>query len=270
MSIVFETRFSFFGQSGWKSDHAADPKLLFDTDRLAQRMTYFEQITLTSLTGQTDPGFRHVILSSTLMPKAWQTRLRDLVLDTLGENRARVLFRPEGSAGQIFKGTIAKSFGDKTVTQVVLDDDDAVSVDFVAALKGYANIALRDPLNPKPYTFVSFPRGYTLGIEDGTIRWLSPRYVPYTNLGLALVAPGTTRRNPFLTSHKKIGERHPSFMVTHLRPFYLRAVHGLNDSRALKNDAVLSDDQIVESFRYFPWLANHFPDLSAGKDLAAQ
>lgn len=64
MDIVFETRFSFFGQSGWRSDHAADPDLLFADDRLEQRLRYFEQITLESLKGQTDGNFRHLVLSS--------------------------------------------------------------------------------------------------------------------------------------------------------------------------------------------------------------
>lgn len=261
MKVVFETRFSFFGQSGWKSDHAADPALLFAPDRLEQRLTYFEQVTLASLKGQTDPDFTHLVLSSTLMPEDWQTRLRELCFDTLGKDRCRILFRPEGSAGHIIKDTVAKAYGDERVAQVVLDDDDAVSTDFVAAVKYYGNFAMRDPMNPRPYTFLSFPRGYTLGIENGKIDWLSPRYVPYTNLGLALVAPGTTKRNPFLTSHKRIGLRHPSYMVTHMRPYYLRAVHGLNDSRAHKSDDLLDRDAIAGVFAYFPWLAGHFPHI---------
>lgn len=270
MQVIFETRFSFFGKSGWKSAFAADPKQLFDSDRLAQRMKYFEEITLASLVHQTDLRFGHLILSSTLMPEVWQKRLRELCFDTLGEDRCRILFRPQGSAGHLIKDAIAKNFGDKKVAQVVLDDDDAVSHDYVAALRMYANVVERDPLNPKPYAFVSFPRGYTLGVEDGKISWLSPRYVPYTNLGLALVAPGNTRRNPFLTSHKKIGERHPSLMVTHLRPFYLRAIHGLNDSRAHKSDDHLTDEQVAKTFEYFPWLAKHFPDITREDDVAAQ
>ena len=263
MKVVFETRFSFFGQSGWKSDHAADPALLFAPDRLEHRLKYFEEVTLASQAGQTDGCFEHLILSSTLMPEDWQTRLRELCFDTLGKDRCRILFRPEGSAGHIIKNTVARAYGDDRVAQVVLDDDDAVSADFVAAVKYYGSFALRDPMNPRPYTFLSFPRGYTLGIEDGKIDWLSPRYVPYTNLGLALIAPGTTKRNPFLTSHKRIGLRHPSYMVTHMRPYYLRAVHGLNDSRAHKSDDVLDDKSIAGVFPYFPWLARHFPGIIA-------
>lgn len=263
MKVVFETRFSFFGQSGWKSEHAADPALLFDEDRLTQRTKYFEEVTLASLKGQTDRDFVHMVLSSTLMPETWQKRLRELCFDVLGKERCRILYRPPGSAGQILRNTVGRLWGDQQVAQVVLDDDDAVSTDFVAAVRLYGGFAMKDPVNPKPYAFLSFPRGYTLGIEEGKLAWLSPRYVPYTNLGLALIAPGNTHRNPFMTSHKKIGERHPSLMVTHMRPFYLRAVHGLNDSRAHKSDDYLGEEEIGGVIPYFPWLAEHFPKAAA-------
>jgi hypothetical protein len=268
MQVVFQTRFSFFGQSGWKSAHAGDPDLLFDPERLAARMRYFEGVTLESLAGQTDSRFTHMVLTSTLLPEPFRSRLRELCFDVLGEARCRILYRPEGSAGQILRDTVQQLHADDTVAQVVLDDDDAVAADFVAAVRFYGRVALQDPMNPKPYTFLSFPRGFTLGIEDGQIGWLSPRYVPYTNLGLALVGPGSTRRNPYMTSHKRIGERHPSYMVTHMRPYYLRAVHGLNDSRALASDERLTDKQIAGIFPYFPWLARHFPAIRPG--IAAQ
>lgn len=270
MNVLFETRFSFFGQSGWKSAHAADPDLLFAPDRLDARLRYFEDITLTSLAGQTDKNFRILVLSSTLMPDPYKKRLHELCLDTLGNDRARVIFRPEGSAGHIFRNTVSRVYGDKPVAQVVLDDDDAVSTDFVEMLRKYARMARSDPYNDKPYTFVSFPRGHTLGLENGKITWLSPRYVPYTNLGLALVGPGNAKKNPFLTSHKKIGMRQPSFMVTHMRPYYLRAVHGLNDSNAHADDEHLSPDAIAKVIPYFPWLAAHFPDIRPTTNVAAQ
>ncbi|MGH1368650.1 MAG: glycosyltransferase [Maritimibacter sp.] len=270
MNVLFETRFSFFGQSGWKSAHAADPDLLFAADRLEARLKLFEKITLKSLSGQTDGKFRILVLSSTLMPQPYQTRLNELCQDVLGKDRARVIFRPEGSAGHIFRNTVGRVYGDKQVAQVVLDDDDAVSVDFVEMLRKYARMAQSDPYNEKPYTFVSFPRGHTLGLENGAIKWLSPRYVPYTNLGLALVGPGNAKKNPFLTSHKKIGMRQPSFMVTHMRPYYLRAVHGLNDSNAHADDQHLNADEIAKVIPYFPWLGAHFPHIRPASDLAAQ
>ena len=265
MKVVFQTRFSFFGQSGWKSQAAADPELLFAPERLDARLRYFEMVTLPSLVAQTDLDFTHMVLSSTLMPAAHQVRLRELVKDTLGGNRARVMFRPEGSAGQFIRSAVHRLYGAETVAQVVLDDDDAVSNDFVAALRAYGGPAYDNPHGQEDYVFVSFPRGYTIGIENDKLAWLEHRYVPYTNLGLALIGPGLTKRNPFMTSHKKIGLRHPSVMVTNLRPYYLRAVHGHNDSNAVKQNRPFRAQDMETAFTYFPFLARYFAMDGPGK-----
>ena len=266
MEVVFQTRFSFYGQSGWKSPAAADPARLVAPDRREARLRLFEAITLPSLAAQTDPAFGHLVLSSTLMPDAYQTRLRELVQDTLGAGRARVLFQPEGSAGANFRKAVAQAHGDAICAQVVLDDDDAVARDYVEVLRGYAAAALADRRREEDYVFLSFPRGYTLMIDDGAPVALEHRYVPYTNLGLALVAPGSHRRNPFMTSHRRIGQRHPSLMVTGRRPYYLRALHGHNDSNAHRQEKALTAADVARAFDHFPFLAAHFaPDGSRRK-----
>jgi Putative rhamnosyl transferase len=261
MDVIFQTRFSFYGKSGWKSAAAADPALLFAPERLDERLALFEAITLASLKAQTDGDFTHLILSSTLMPEAYQRRLRELVKDTLGDHRVRVLFRPEGHAGSYLRGAVHKDWGERMVAQVVLDDDDALANDFTAELRRHAPLALTASGDgtQEPYAYLSFPRGFTLGIEDGKPAWLERRYVPYTNLGLTLVAPANSRRNPFNISHRKVGLRHPSLMVTHQRPCYLRAVHDHNDSRAVRQKHGLYPGDIDAARAYFPFLAAHFP-----------
>ncbi len=266
MKVIFQTRFSFFGQSGWKSQAAADPALLFAPDRLDARLDLFEKITLPSLVAQSDPDFTHMVLSSRLMPDAHQKRLVELVKDTLGAKRAHIMFRPEGSAGRLLRQATQKTYGEQLAAQVVLDDDDAVSNDYVEILRSYGAAAWNDPHREQDYLFLSFPRGYTLGIEQGRPDSLEHRFVPYTNLGLALLAPASTRRNPFMTSHRKIGQRHPSVMYTGRRPYYLRAVHGHNDSSAIKQNLALRDSDYALALRYFPFLAPYF----AGRAVAAE
>lgn len=265
IEVVFQTRFSFYGQSGWKSKAAADPGLLFEPERLEGRLKYFETITLPSLVDQTDRDFRMMVLSSELMPEPFQARLRELLNDMLGADRVQLMFRPKGSAGQYLRDAVNESMADKIVAQTVLDDDDAVAKDFVEMLRYYGPLALADDHNPDDYVFLSFPRGLTLGIEGGALSWLDRRHVPYTNLGLALVAPGNTRRNPFMTSHKRVGERHPSMMITHKRPYYLRAIHGLNDSSAHHTGGEsLRAGDVDAALDYFPFLRNHFePETGA-------
>lgn len=260
MDVIYETRFSFFGLSGWKSAAAADPALLFDPTRLDERLRYFETITLPSLMDQTDGDFTLLLLSSTLMPPAYQARLRELTKDTLGDQRAEVMFRPEGSAGKYLRTAVRRGFGERIVAQVVLDDDDALARDFTAEVRRHARIGF-DASTERPqdeHLFLSFPHGFTLGVDGGAPAWLERRYVPYTNLGLTLVAPATTRRNPFLASHLKIGLRHPSLMITRNRPYYLRSVHGHNDSRANRQAYGLKSGDIDIARAYFPFLQAWF------------
>ncbi len=102
MEIVYQTRFSYRGLSGWRSPAAGDPVLLYDAERLAHRFALFERITLPSLLAQEDAAFRHVVLAGSGMPRPWRLRLRALCLDTLGAARATVIFAPPGRAARPF------------------------------------------------------------------------------------------------------------------------------------------------------------------------
>ena len=254
MKIVFETRFSFFGQGGWRSPASKDPGLLFDPDRLKSRLEMFTRYTLASLAAQTDADFDQVILSSEGLPDTMKTQLDAACATHLGD-RATVIYRPQMSAGLAFRDYIRATYkGQSHVAQVVLDDDDALSHDFVAALRYQANCVICNPFHTDKATFISFPRGLSIGLENGAPAWLSHRNVPYTNLGLALIAPPGFRKNPYMTSHRKIGLRHASVVAGAERPFYLRAVHEHNDSRAISGDEHLNGEEIMAMLRYFPFL----------------
>ncbi len=258
MKIVFETRFSFFGRSGWRSPASKDPGQLFDSDRLDARLEMFENYTLASLACQSDMGFEQIILASEDMPTPYKRRLTALAGDMLGD-RARVVFKPFMSAGHAFRQEIWQSYKrESQVAQVVLDDDDALSFDYVAALRYQANSIICNPFNTDPATFISFPRGFSIGLEDGQPAWMSPRNVPFTNLGLAMLAPPDFRKNPYMTSHRKIGMRQASHVVGAHRPFYLRAVHDHNDSRAIAGDEYLDEAKIRANLPFFPFLENKF------------
>ncbi len=256
MKIIYQTRFSYFGKSGWRAEASRDPGKLFDPARLDARLAMFERYTLASLAAQSDRDFQHVVLSSSLMPERYKLLLRGLVRRALGPS-ARVLFRPQGSAGHQFRRYLRASHApEEQVVQVVLDDDDALSADFTAILRHQAQCVLDDPYNEDEAVFLSFPRGLSLGLNAaGLPEWLAPRNVAYTNLGLALVAPAGYRKNPFMTSHRRIGERQASRVIGAKRPFYLRAVHGHNDSRAITSDERLALSAVPELLQHFPFMA---------------
>ena len=207
VKIVYQTRFSYFGQSGWQSRASADPALLFDADRLGFRMQLYEDVTLASLAAQTDRDFHVAVLSSSLMPEVWRKRLTALVGDVLGD-RGTVLFKPPGRAANMMRRHVRRSFAAAPhVAQVVLDDDDALCVDFTAICRHEATHAVDCPYEPASVCFLSFPRGLTLGYADGRPAWLAPRMQPFTNLGLTLVAPPAHRRTVLGVAHRKVGQR---------------------------------------------------------------
>ena len=174
VKILFETRFSFFGESGWRSRASRDPGRLFDPQRLNSRLALFEAITLPSLAGQSDPDFHMVVLSSDLMPPRFRKRLRTLCADMLGAERVDVLFQPFQKAGFAFRRYARRTFRNEDwLAQVVLDDDDALSNDFVTACKHEADHIAASPYDADKATFLSFASGYSVGMEGTTATWLA-------------------------------------------------------------------------------------------------
>lgn len=262
MHTIYMMRYSFFGNSGWRAPSSKKAELLFDSARLDQRAYFAEKIALASLRDQSDKDFDLIILSSTLMPERHQKALTELAGDMLG-HRAHVIFREPDAAGNWFQRYRRRHFKKHGYTsQVVLDDDDALAVDFNAILRDEAKaaMALRRPGQPE-YVFLSHPRGITARFVDGQMTLLH-RLVPATNLGLALVAPTGLRRNPFAIAHKKITERHPTRVVYSNEPQYIRALHDHNDSRGHFGDALVSEDQMPQMLAAFPLLQTLARDWS--------
>ncbi|MDU8928755.1 glycosyltransferase [Alisedimentitalea sp. MJ-SS2] len=268
MKVILVTRFSFFGKSGWKSSASRDPGELFAPERLDPRFEMFEKITLQSLADQTHGDFEHLVISSTFMPEQYQARLTEMCNDYL-PTQARVIFRPQKYVGKVLDYYTRENYADQDwIAQSVLDDDDAVSVDFVEACRFEAETVLGTPYANDPISFISFPRGFTLGLRDGDEEpWLSQRYVPWTNLGLTIVKPPAHKKNLFNLSHLKAGIRFGSRLAGANRPFYLRTVHDHNDSRARHGDRMLDAAEIEQQFKYFPLLRSYFGGR-AGKGLA--
>ena len=237
MQTFFLTRYSFFGKSDWRSKASNDPELLLNPARLEQRETLFERIALQSLSDQTDPDFKLLVLSSEAMPEAYKKRLLALCNDMLGE-RAHVLFRkPQRTAG-CFNQYRAQQLPRKSkyVIQSILDDDDGVSSDFVSRIKREARVAERSFEKKDDYTFISHATGVNLKIsEDGSAE-VTHRSMPCTTQGLTLVSRSNSNRSPFNIAHKKILERRP-VRVCHGGPvMYVRTGHNLNDSRTILSD----------------------------------
>jgi len=271
VKLVFEIRFSYLVHSGWKSDASRDPALLFAPERMQYRFELFSKITLPCLMDQTDPDFDVLILISDQMPRDQKAELIELCHATIGAERTKILELGPFKAGKAFRNYVRDTYRDEPyVTQVVLDDDDAVSFDFVEICKIEAEKMATTNYDDDDGQFLSFPRGFSLLVEDGKLLRLSPKHSPFVNLGMALVAPPNTLKNPFLVAHRFVGSRHPGVLVNTLRPFYLRTVHDFNDSRTPHKTEWLSPEEVAEAVPYFPFLQAHFEDLPGVTALAAQ
>ncbi|MCE8008935.1 glycosyltransferase [Aestuariivita sp.] len=255
LQILFQTRYSFFGLSGWRSQDSQDMARLFDPARLAQRFDLFQRLNLASLRDQTDADFKLVLLTSTELPEDHARLVTEACHDMIGEERTHIIARPPGRAGAWLQKHISRKLNDISHSaQIVLDDDDAVSADFVALCRAEAGFALSRLRPDQEAAYLSFADGLTgLFREDGGVD-LAPRSAPFTNLGLTLVAPTATRKNPYLLAHKKVARRHQVRVLHDQRPFYIRAVHDTNDSRAQYRDEILGADAIKAALPYFPLL----------------
>lgn len=253
MQIVFQMRYSFFGTSGWRSKASRNPERLFDTERLTKRAYFFEKVALASLASQTDSDFKLVVLSSVGLPVDHKNFLEEICKDTLGE-RAHIIYRKPGHAGNFFRRYQRNRLnnGDFTM-QVVLDDDDGVSYDFVEVMRQEALFAKERFVSPDDYTYLSQARGITAVFEDNHMD-LAHKVTPFVNLGLALVAPTQTKRNPFFTAHKNISRSHPVRVIYGMEPYYLRAVHDTNDSRAMFDDNRVANSDLPHLIERFPLL----------------
>ena len=262
MHMIYMMRYSFFGQSGWRSAAAKNADLLFDPARLEERDYFLRKIALASLRDQSDEDFELVVLSSTLMPELYQNRLKEACHDMLGR-RAHVIFRDPGTTGPLFTEYRKRNFRKYQQTnQIVLDDDDAVAVDFTKTLRAEAQAAWQLRAEDSPdYVFISHPRGITARFADQKME-LTHRLVPATNLGLSVVTPSYSHRNPFAIAHKKIVERRPVRVNYTMEPQYIRAVHGSNDSKAHYGTNIVSENDMPRMLKAFPLLKDLARDWS--------
>lgn len=86
MEVVFQTRFSFFGVSGWQSATSQSEEMLFDPERLNKRFDLFERIALAGLRDQTDDDFKLSVLSSTNLPQNTKPGWKSCVMTPWGQS----------------------------------------------------------------------------------------------------------------------------------------------------------------------------------------
>lgn len=160
MQVIGLCRFSYPALGGFQVHHddpAERAAYLYAPERMEERFRYFECFTLPALRAQTDPDFTFLVVVGTDLPEVYGNRLVDLLA---GIPQAEIQEHDPGPHREVMKTAInAVRRHQDTTLQFRLDDDDAVSVDFVARLR-QAALARADDLTGNRHIALDFNRGY--------------------------------------------------------------------------------------------------------------
>ncbi len=233
--IVGICRFSYLSTRGWRQTTRDDPdttgEALYAPERMEERFRLFEALTLPSITAQSDPEFTFLIVASFAMPEPWRARLEALVAPVPNVRIEYLKPRPMTEAVTVALRRVLGRRDPEPVVQFCLDDDDAVSVHYVAQLRQQARDILSSSLAERLPIALNHPRGISLSKQDGTFS-AHETHAPFLALGLALITPGRMPMNVFTCPHLKTPTRY--FSIADPKPFaYLRGLHDHHDSKGI-------------------------------------
>lgn len=233
--IYGHIRFSYYGVTDTRTrpdDDGTALARLYDETRMARRFFLFENLTLPSLIHQTDRDFRTAILSSSVMPDRFKARLSALAARLPG---ATVEYSEHTIGVKALANVMAEAAGYRGRTSSVhfrLDDDDAVSVNYIANLRRISR-----PLSPS--THITFPTGIFLfpATPDSPVGTSMVQQRFLTAIGLATVNGGHFGKNPFQMMHGNVWTRWPVVSDPSFSS-HIRTQH-------FENDTVARQDRII-------------------------
>ncbi|WP_435168380.1 glycosyltransferase [Falsirhodobacter sp. 1013] len=222
-------RFSLLVEGGFQVEHdtlAARRAMLYDPARLALRFAWFEEVCLPSLRLQTDPDFTLILLTGADFPDRALQRLRQatqdipqIVLRQIAPERHRPACR------RVLKAEVDPAA--RAVLQFRLDDDDAVSIDFVERLR--ADMALaQGMLDRDGRLYLDYNRGFTL-MTPPEGRQIAAQVADRVAAGLAVALRPDDGSCVMDFAHNKVHQAMNGLTFTD-RFMYVRGKNGLNDS----------------------------------------
>jgi hypothetical protein len=228
--IIGCMRFSYPAKEGFsvsQMEPEALETLLYEPERLRKRFAYLETITLPSLAGQTDRDFTLVILAGATMPMRFKNRLRALeetypFLRTVFFPRMGAL----GAAKRAFRRGLSE---DAThVTGFRIDDDDAVSVDYIARTREISDKVIAGGLADRPY-IVAFSKGVYWDMNSAKRPFHEFREAQPLGLACAMITTAELDTCIYRYNHRRLACHVPTYMDPEGFMF-LRTLHQHNDS----------------------------------------
>ncbi len=223
MKIYGHCRFSFFGftDTGREIGTADDAfQKLWHPVRMAVRFHLLETILLPSIRAQTDRDFTLVITTSEIMPALFHERLERVTADI---PEVAILRTKNTDLTRALAPVMAEASDGYTEPSVHfrVDDDDALSADYVARLRSAAR-------RVDPGGMITFPTG-VLGFLDGEVARHCLFQKHSIAIGLALVNPAGTPRQPFRIQHGSHSNTVPSYTDPTFPSFHY-TLHSANNT----------------------------------------
>ena len=230
MRVIGICRFSYAALGGFKRMHDSIEEreaYLYAPARMELRFRHFEALTLPCLRAQTEPDFTLLIVTGESLPARYLARLREMTADI---PQIKIVQSPPMKHRQAMQLAIRQELGDDEdeSLQFRLDDDDAVAVNFVRAIRRRARQSLRLRKNWRNMAF-EFRSGYYVQLSaDGILA--QKMQASFLACGLAVsFRPGDPKTIMNFGHHKL---HHTMPMLIEPEPaMYIRALHEDNDSR---------------------------------------
>jgi hypothetical protein len=225
------TRWSYPGQSKeFRRDSAdlADLRAqLYAPHRLDHRLFLLEHHLLPALKAQSDQDFGQLFVLGDQLPDPWRQRFLDLVAPL---PQAIVTFEPEGQdMREMLADLIPQHMqaGADVVAQFRIDDDDAVSIDFIAESR--AMFARLQPFfEQEGRMALDYTRGFILSSSAIGID-LRPVSTRFWAPGLVVFQERAEANSVFEFPHLRVWHEMPT-LTWKERPMFIRGSHHDNDS----------------------------------------
>ncbi|MBL4805707.1 MAG: hypothetical protein JKY31_00270 [Rhodobacteraceae bacterium] len=240
-------RFSYPCDGGFKRKYdSADAKRadLYSLERLDNRFHLFEALCLHTLKRQTDKNFSLGILVGEDLPRHYYNRMMDNLADF---PEAKLISLPMMSHREavtrafntLYDQDMPFRFGFR------LDDDDAVSVNFVEQLHANIPSLLLRSAGKTPIA-LSFPKGVTIAGGAGDRSLYPAVFATPPSAGLAVLTNANWPETIYRLPHHKIQTQ----VCTVMDPrelMYLRVIHSDNDSEhSIPNLTIGMPDKILQ------------------------
>lgn len=235
-------RFSYLSEGGFSISNMARGDLenyLYNPERLEKRFHLFENLTLPSLTRQTDENFKLGILVASSFPEKPLLRLKSLVA---GYKNFQIIQLPTMiHIRAIYQAYDLLTTDTKTthIASFRLDDDDAVHKEIIACTREHAETMIQVGTNRVDPFVISFSRGFYLRTKTNESEYSFGEFYEKTPVaaGMTLVSPIGNRCNVFRRNHRKANQFFNCYSDIN-KPMFIRTFHGNNDSTVMPTGRV--------------------------------